>query len=181
VKTRKKGKCRLAAEASQPQPDRGAAPKEKESLALAYRLAEELCLAEGLELIHLEYQREAGGRILRLYIDKANGVALNDCVNISRQFSDILDVHLKTDLAYRLEVSSPGVDRPLGKLADFERFRGQTARIRVKDPINGQRNFKGTLMGITGDTIHLQISAELIDVVFQNIAKARLVNYNGEK
>jgi ribosome maturation factor RimP len=181
VKTHKKAKARLPAKASRPQPEKGTVPKEKEILALAYRLAEELCQAEGLELVHLEYQREAGGRMLRLFIDKANGVTLDDCVNISRQLSDILDVHLQADLAYRLEVSSPGADRPLGKLADFERFRGHLARIRVKDPINGQRNFKGTLMGITGDTIQLQLSAGLIDVDFQNIAKARLVIYNGEK
>jgi ribosome maturation factor RimP len=181
VKTPKKPKPHLRGKAGGAQPEKGAASKEKEILTVAWRLAEELCQAEGLELVHLEYQREAGGRMLRAYIDKANGVTLDDCVNISRQLSEILDVHLQTDLPYHLEVSSPGADRPLGKLTDFERFRGQTARIRVKDPIAGQRNFKGTLMGITGDLIHLQISAGPIDVHFPNITKARLVNYNGEK
>lgn len=181
VKTRKKTKAHLEPKTSRPQPENSAAPKEKEILALAYRLAEALCTAEGLELVHLEYQREARGRILRVFIDKADGVAIDDCVNISRQLSDILDVHLQTGLAYHLEVSSPGIDRPLGKLADFERFCGQTARIRLKEPQNGQRNFTGILMGRTGDTIHLQITAGPVDVNFQNIAKARLVNDNGEK
>jgi ribosome maturation factor RimP len=89
-------------------------------VAKVWRLAEPLCLSEGLELVHVEYQREPAGRTLRIYLDKPGGVTLDDCVNISRQLSDLLDVGLETEAPYRMEVSSPGIQRPLGRL---ERFR----------------------------------------------------------
>jgi len=77
-------------------------------------LAEPLCESEGVELVYVEYQPEAGGMILRLYIDKPEGVTVDDCIYISRQLGDILDVNLENAGAYRLEVSSPGSDRPPG-------------------------------------------------------------------
>ena len=76
-------------------------------------LAEPLCESEGLELVHVEYQREAGGRILRLYIDRSGGVSLDDCVSVSRQLNDLLDVKLEDIGPYTLEVTSPGPERPL--------------------------------------------------------------------
>ncbi len=85
-----------------------------------WRIAEPLCLSEGLELVHIEFQREQAGRTLRLFLDKPGGVTLDDCVNISRQLSDLLDVSLDEETPpYNLEVSSPGVPRPLGKISDL--------------------------------------------------------------
>ena len=86
----------------------------------ANKLAAPLCEAEGVELVHIEYQQETGGRILRLYIDKPGGVTLDDCIIVSRQLSDLLNVKIETEETYRLEVSSPGPDRPLGNALDFE-------------------------------------------------------------
>ena len=84
-----------------------------------WALAEPLCESEGLELIQVEYQRESAGRILRLYIDKPGGINLDDCVGVSRQMGDILDVHLQELGPYNLEVTSPGSGAPSGEKAGF--------------------------------------------------------------
>ena len=143
-------------------------------------LAEPLCQAEGMELVHVEYQRETGGRTLRIYIDKPGGVGLDDCVRISRQLSDLLDVYFENNDAYRLEISSPGPDRPLGKKHDFERFKGRNVKIRTARPIEGRKNFKGLLLGLTDGMVNLMIKDKPVAIPFQGIRRAWLVNYNGE-
>jgi len=149
-------------------------------LAEVKALAEPLCSAEGLELVFAEYQAEPGGKILRLYIDQPGGVVLDDCINISRQISDLLDVSLEGDESYNLEVSSPGVNRPLGKLADFARFTGQTAKIQTSQPIDGQKTFKGTLLGTEGSIAKIMMNDKTVAIHFDTITRARLINYNGE-
>jgi ribosome maturation factor RimP len=144
-------------------------------VARVWQLAEPLCLAEGLELVHVEFQREPGGRTLRIYLDKPGGVTLDDCVDISRQLGDILDVGLESESSYRMEVSSPGVQRPLGKLGDFERFRGHKAKIRIVEPIEGRKNFTGTLEGVDGQTVLLMIDRHTMRIALEDIAKAHLV------
>jgi len=156
-------------------PETGAG--ESEIIAQTWELAEPLCAAEGMELIHVEYQREAGGRILRVYVEKAGGVSLDDCTAVSRQLSDILDIKLTTEAPYTLEVSSPGAQRPVSRAADFERFRGYKAKIRVSRPINGQKNFTGMLAGFSDQTVWLTIGQETIGIAHSEITKARLVNY----
>jgi ribosome maturation factor RimP len=149
-------------------------------VATAIRLAEPLCNAEGLELVHVEFQREPGGLTLRFFIDRPGGVTLDDCVAVSRQLEDILDVHLQDVPPYRLEVSSPGIDRPVGKREDFIRFEGRRAKIRVATAINGRKNFTGILSGVDGDMIQMQVDKEIISLDFNDITRARLINYNGE-
>lgn len=140
-------------------------------------IAEPLCESEGIELVHVEYQREPGGRVLRIYIDKPGGVTLDDCVHISRQISDLLDVCIKMpEIEYSLEVSSPGINRPLGKEKDFEKFKGSPAKIRTVNPIEGQRNFHGVLQGISEGIILIKVNEKIISIPFQDITKARLVN-----
>jgi ribosome maturation factor RimP len=160
--------------------NREALQRDKQIAAAASALAEPLCRAEGLELVYTEYRRESSGRVLRLYIDKSGGISLDDCTRISRQLSDILDVNLETPGPYSLEVSSPGTDRPLGKPEDFERFKGQTARIRTMQPINGRKNFKGLLKGITAKGVWLACDHGEAVIPLERISIARLVNYNGE-
>ena len=123
-------------------------------------LAEPLCESEGVELVYVEYQPESGGMVLRLYIDKPDGVTLDDCIYISRQIGDILDVNLENAGAYRLEVSSPGPDRPLWKKNDFNRFKGNVARIRTCSPLGGQKNFKGVLLGISDEKVKLMVDSK---------------------
>jgi ribosome maturation factor RimP len=144
------------------------------------RLAEPLCQSEGLELVHVEYQREPGGVTLRIYLDKPGGVTLDDCVDVSRQLEDLLDVHASDLPPYRLEVSSPGVDRPVGKLEDYRRFTGQRARIRLAAPVNGRKNFTGVLDGVFEEKIRLKMDDGIVHLGFSDILRARLINFNGE-
>ena len=145
-----------------------------------WRLAEPLCRAENLELVHVEYQREQSGRTLRLYLDKPGGITLDDCAEISRQLGDILDVGLESLPPYRLEVSSPGLERPLGRLSDFERFKGCRAKVRTNRPLNGQKNFTGTLNGVSGLDVQLTLDRGSVAIALADIAKAHLINFNGE-
>jgi ribosome maturation factor RimP len=107
-------------------------------------------------------------------------VTLADCVDVSRQLGDILDVGLETELSYRMEVSSPGVQRPLGKLADFERFRGCRAKVRIAQAIEGRKNFTGILEGVSELSILLLVDNQTIRIAFADIVKAHLINHNGE-
>jgi ribosome maturation factor RimP len=130
-----------------------------------------------LELVHVEFQSEAHGRILRLYIDKAGGVTLDDCADLSRQISDLLDVCLEELGSYSLEVSSPGAERPLGKISDFDRFNGQTVKIRTYEPIGDQKNFTGVLTGISEGLVTLSMGEKTVAIPYDVINKARLVNH----
>ena len=140
-----------------------------------WRLAEPLCLGEGMELVHVEFHREPAGRILRLYLDKPGGVTLDDCAAVSRQLSDILDVALDAQGPYRMEVSSPGMRRPLGKRSDFERFRGCRAKVRTARPIKGRKNFTGTLEGVSGPTVRIVADNQTMTIEFADIVKAHLL------
>jgi len=160
----------------------GAEARKRQQMVLASvsRLAEPLCQSEGLELVHVEYQREPGGVTLRIYLDKPGGVTLDDCVDVSRQLEDLLDVHAGDLPPYRLEVSSPGVDRPVGRLDDFQRFAGQRARIRVATPVDGRKNFSGVLDGVVEGKIQLKMDDGIVHLDFSDILRARLINFNGE-
>jgi ribosome maturation factor RimP len=153
------------------------APGNKEKIVEQARdLIGALCESEGVELVHLEYQREAGGRILRLFIDRPGGVTLDDCVRISRQSSDVLDVYLENTGPYRLEVSSPGPNRPLGKRLDFDRFKGSRVKIRTAQSVDGQKKFKGVLMGISEEMVKLSVDGEIACIPYQEIITARLTD-----
>ena len=159
---------------SEPEIRRHPPANEKKIAAQVRTLAEPVCAAEGLELIHVEFQRESGGRILRLYIDKPEGINLEDCAGISRQMGDIIDVNLDDIGPFNLEVTSPGPSRPLVKRADYERFKGNRVKIRTNRPINGQKNFKGVLLGISGEQVSLRVGEEVVAILNQDIYKARL-------
>lgn len=161
-------------------PEAESATDMRKVLADVAGLAESLCEAEGLELVHIEYQREPGGRILRIYIDRAGGVTLDDCVRVNRQLGDLLDVRFGETQAYTLEISSPGTDRPLGKAADFEKYKGELAKIKISEPIAGQKNFRGVLSGISDGMVNLRINQETVLIPYVNITRARLINYHGE-
>jgi ribosome maturation factor RimP len=152
----------------------------KDSLSRAAEIAQALCESEGIEFVHIEYQREPGGRILRVYIDKPGGVRLDDCVNISRQLGDLLDIYFENELSYNLEVSSPGDKRPLGKLRDFDKFKGKKVKVKTIAPMDGQKNFTGTIIGIDKDAVNISLNNKTIAIPYEDIAKARLINNYGE-
>jgi ribosome maturation factor RimP len=144
------------------------------------KIASPLCEDEGIRLLHVEFQREPGGKILRLYIDKSGGVDLEDCVNISRQLSDILDIRFETKGSYRLEVSSPGSERPLQEKKDFEEAIGQMLRIRTSKKTCSQKVYKGILKEVSEHSILLLKADEVVAIPFEGIIRARIVENSGE-
>lgn len=141
-----------------------------------------VCRAHGLDLVEARFAHERG-LILRVLIERAgagaeaSGVSLRDCQNVSRDLSAVLDVEESVVPAggYRLEVSSPGIERPLIVRSDYERFRGREAHVRTERPIDGRRNFSGTLQGIDGDFVRLGVDGREVRIPHADIVKAHLV------
>ena len=134
----------------------------------------------GYELVSVELSNR--GRMLRVFIDKpvaggpdavASGITVEDCARVSNQLTRVLEVE---GIDYdRLEVSSPGLDRPLTKAADFARFDGEQARLSVRVPVDGRRNFTGVMRAVAGGTLQLEIEGGMVSLDLANIDKARLV------
>jgi ribosome maturation factor RimP len=123
----------------------------------------------GYELVDLELTPGGG---FRVFIDKAGGVTVDDCVTVSNHMTRLFMVE---DVDYdRLEVSSPGLDRPLKKEADFVRFTGQLAKIKTRMPIELQKKFLGRLAGFENDCVKLEVEGRTVVIPFANIDKARL-------
>ena len=138
-------------------------------------LVEPICESAGMELVLVELRREPGGRILRIYIDRpASGITLDDCTLISQQVTHLLDVRLEAIGPYNLEISSPGIQRPLVKPADYKRFAGQPAYIQLKKALDGRKKFKGTLGVVTDETIQIETESGTVSFDFKQIARARL-------
>ena len=131
--------------------------------------------ALGYELVELEFHGQGGGSLLRLYIDKTAGVTVDDCEQVSRQVSAVLDVEDPLPGAYTLEVSSPGLDRPLRKQADYARFAGRQAKLELLLPRAGRRRYTGTLKGLESDEVLIEVDGEMQRLPLAEIAKARLV------
>ncbi|MFZ0242518.1 MAG: ribosome maturation factor RimP [Desulfobacterales bacterium] len=155
-----------------------AAPTGLELIARqVFTIAEPVCEAEGIELVFVEFHSEAAGRVLRVYIDKPGGITLDDCAAVSRQLTDILDVSLEEMGAYTLEVSSPGLERPLGRVEDFERFKGKKIRVQTSRPLDGRKSFTGILAGIVNGQVTLMIDKETVSIPHTAIKRARLINH----
>jgi ribosome maturation factor RimP len=129
---------------------------------------------EGMELVDLDYGREATGWVLRLYIDKEEGVTLDDCATISRQVGRILDVENPITTPYALEVSSPGLRRPLKTEKDFMKYLNRFIKVKTHTPIEKQRNFKGQLQSVFHEGIEINMDGKIVYIPFQNIGKANL-------
>ena len=130
----------------------------------------------GYELVGVEYNAAGKYGTLRVYIDREEGVNIDDCAAISHQVSGILDVEEPIKQAYDLEISSPGIDRPLFKLADFERFNGQVAKIKLAVGLDGRKNFKGRLLGVVDSRlVSIEVDGEQFDLPYADIARANLV------
>jgi ribosome maturation factor RimP len=128
----------------------------------------------GLELVEVQYRREQRGWVLRLIIDKQDGVSLDDCAAVSREISQLLDIEDFVDQAYNLEVSSPGLNRPLKSMADFQRFTGRKAKIKTIEPIAGEHVFIGRIKKTEGETIILEVGRREVAMPFSQVARARL-------
>ena len=150
-------------------------------------LAEPYVRYAGFDLIEVQYGREPSGWVVRLFIDapaasggegsaiSAGKVGLDDCERVSRDVSAALDVADSIPHAYQLEVSSPGLDRPLRRERDFARFVGQSARIRLNDGVEGRRNFHGTLQAAKDGRVEIACDGRSYTLPIDDIQKANLV------
>jgi len=157
---------------------------DNEQLECLRAIVRPVCDAHGLQLVDARYSVE-GGRVLRVLIERPGadpaegaGVTLADCTDVSRQLSDVLEEpHTGLpDGAYRLEVGSPGLDRPLIALLDFERFAGRAAKLDTAEPIEGRRRFSGSLLGVEGDTVRFEQDGRAVEIPHPQITKAHLVH-----
>jgi ribosome maturation factor RimP len=145
-------------------------------------LVEPVVTGQGYELVDVEFKNELGSWILRVYIDKprpdqsGGGVGLDDCATVSRELSAVLDVDDVIQGHYSLEVSSPGLNRPLKKAADFARFVGKKAKIRTRHPVGeSRRNFSGTLVAVDGGKVKIDVGDQVCEVPVDDVEKANLV------
>jgi|TARA_B110000014_G_C20113174_1_gene586997 ribosome maturation factor RimP len=129
----------------------------------------------GKELLGIEFVSAGNNSILRLFIDHENGIDVDDCAEVSRQVGAILDVEDPISSEYNLEVSSPGIDRPLFELAHFEAVKGETVNIKLAMPVNGRRKFKGLLVAIEGNQLVVQVDGVDYELMINNVDKANLV------
>ena len=150
--------------------------KREQIIRLVWQLVEPITEAESIELIEVEFQREARGWILRLYLDHENGISISDCTNISRQVSDLLDVEDIIPGAYTLEVTSPGFNRPIRRPKDFKKFVGHEVHIKTKEPYGDRRNFRGCLLEFLEDKITIKCKDDTVhEISLDNVYKANLV------
>jgi ribosome maturation factor RimP len=141
------------------------------------QLCEPVVTGQGYELVDVEWKHESGNWVLRLFIDKLAGtVSLDDCASVSRELSAVLDVADAIGPAYSLEVSSPGLNRPLKKESDFKRFVGKKAKIRTKHPVGeARRNFSGTLVAVDSGKVKIDVGDQVCEVAVDDVEKANLV------
>jgi len=129
----------------------------------------------GCELVGIEFIPQGRRSLLRIYIDKADGVTIDDCSDVSHQVSGVLEVEDPIREHYTLEVSSPGLDRPLFKLEDFDRFSGRQVKLRLRLMVDGRRNFTGRILGVEGESVRLEVEGKPLAFAIVDIDKARLV------
>ena len=138
------------------------------------RLADSIAIQHALEIVDVELAGSSGRPLIRIFVDKENGVTLDECGRFSRALSALFDVEDPIPTAYILEVSSPGLDRPLKALRDFERNKGKLVKIITRVKIEEQNIFKGRITGVVGGNITLSFDDKEIEIPFDQISKARL-------
>ena len=137
-------------------------------------LIEPVLVRLGYELVELEYAAGRSQAVVRIFIDKPDGITVEDCERVSREVAALLDVDDPIPTAYSLEVSSPGFDRVLRTPAHFERFVGSRVFVELKAPRAGRRRYTGTLQAVNATGIELEVDKQKVEVPFDEIGKARL-------
>lgn len=135
---------------------------------------EEIVADQEIELVDVEYVKEQRGWVLRVFLDKPGGITIDDCQAVSLVLDKKLDEEDPIRGSYSLEVSSPGLERPLKKAKDFQRFAGRLAEIRTYSGVYGRKKFKGILQGLRDDQVLLDFEGEVIEIPLDLIAKANL-------
>jgi ribosome maturation factor RimP len=129
----------------------------------------------GFELVEVEYLAKQSRWVLGLYIDKPGGVTIDDCAQVSREISYLIDVKDVIDHEYVLEVSSPGLNRPLKKERDFRWARGKRVKVKMLAPLEGRRNFTGTLKNFEAGTLYVETEGGLVALPWREVDKARVI------
>ncbi|MFC2993150.1 ribosome maturation factor RimP [Halomonas tibetensis] len=143
--------------------------------AALHAMIEPVVTAMGFELWGIDFLSHGKHSRLVIYIDHENGISVDDCAGISRQVSAIFDVEDPVRGEYRLEVSSPGIDRPLYTLDHFDRYRGHDVVLKLRAPFDGRRKFQGLLAGVEGDEVLLQVEGEEYCFPIDSIDQAQVV------
>ncbi|MBA2709127.1 MAG: ribosome maturation factor RimP [Tatlockia sp.] len=138
-------------------------------------LLKPLIIDLGYEMWGCEYLSQGRHSLLRIYIDKADGISLEDCERVSKQVSAFLDVEDPIPGNYSLEISSPGIPRPMFNKDQYLRYVGHEIKIKTFKPINGIRKFSGKIMNVSDDILTLKVGEETLDVQFSHIVKANLI------
>ena len=144
------------------------------TVARIWELAAPLAATQGLEVIDIELRREGGrnGRVLRLYLDKEGGPNMDNLSQVSRELSAVLDEQEVVEGAYTLEVSSPGINRPLKRPEHYRRFIGKKVRVRTRDLVQGRRSFLGSLLDVSGEKIAVDQDGARVEIPFALIEKS---------
>lgn len=148
--------------------------REARIIAEVWRLVEPVIQADGMDLIEVEYRREPHGWVLRLYMDQASGMSVDDCARMSDVVGDLLDVSDVIPNPYHLEVSSPGLDRPLRRPEHFQAQVGKVIEARTIDPIDGRRKFRGILREVSGEMITVDCDGREYRIPIPQVERARL-------
>lgn len=127
------------------------------------------------ELWGIDFRAFNNSALLRVYIDKDEGVSVTDCSQVSYQLSGVLDVENPIDVPYTLEVSSPGVERPLLTAAHFARYVGEKVKVRSQRPIDKQRNFLGTVLAVKENIVELDVDGETVNIPLDNLSRGKLL------
>lgn len=130
---------------------------------------------EGLDLVDVEFKKEGKNWYLRIFIEKAQGVTLEDCQNISHRIEDLIEIESIISRQYILEVSSPGLDRPLKSAKDFLRNKNRPVAITVFSPLQGRKNFSGVIKTVREQSLILDEQGTELEIPLEKIAKAKLV------
>ena len=148
----------------------------KESITERVRaIAEKAAKAHGVELVHIEIAGTKRDAVVRIYIDKEGGVTLEDCSTVSRDIEAVLDEEDFIPSRYVLEVSSPGIERELYSIADFEKFSGQLIKVKTRESIDGQKTFVGNIVGVNGNSVSIEERNKgVMNFDHSDIAKANL-------
>jgi ribosome maturation factor RimP len=130
---------------------------------------------EGFELVHVEYTAKGSAPVLRAYVDRPGGITLSDCAELSRRISVLLDVEDFIPTHYLLEVSSPGIERPLFTERDYVRFNGREIRLSTREKIDERRNFRGTIEAFHDGIVRLRCAKRVYEIPFAQVKRANLV------
>jgi len=149
--------------------------KEQELIEKVEKIATPVVEGEGLSIYDIEFKREPEGWVLRIFLFKeGEGVSIDDCVKVSRQLNVLLDVEDLITHPYNLEVSSPGLTRTLKKLSHYKKSLNSLAKIKTKEPVDGEKVFKGLIAKVDGDIITIKTDKKDVSIAFDNIINAKL-------